>query len=595
MSKRKKRRNARRTIPISIEVGEAVTVSESVADYSFDQMREFLQDELNEEMGTESSSPFDVSRPYVVDVYPDRVIFRKEGDLYQVDYTVSDTAGGPEATFGSPVEVFVTYKPTGESGTEESLREAGAVLSKANLAKVKAAVDALMAVMKAAGMMQESLSEADTLTASVGGAEHPASDFAYVPHSKRPSSWKFPIFDKAHVDNASARINQTDIPAKDLPAVKAKIRAAWKKYYPDKKPADMPDAIKEGEGDESDGLLLIESGLAEDMVTPLLEAAIREDGTMPIKIISPGWGSTGYYSREVLEQAASKFPAGTQMFLNHATRAERAARPEGDITKLAATLTEDAHFLDHAPAGYKAKDDGAGLYAEARVVETHRQLLEDLAPHIGLSINGSATNIKYGEAEGRRGPIIEGIAKADSVDFVTRPGRGGEVLQIMESYRETEFPTIETEVKDMNEDEARKLKESNEELESENKRLTEALILREAGDVISEVLAAKEYDQVSDLTKKRISEALSKNPPVKDEKLDRDTFENQIKETVKAEIDYLAQITGAGKVTGSGGSSSQGSHEVQESADVLHKRRVERFKRQGLSEAAAEAAAKGRK
>jgi hypothetical protein len=128
----------------------------------------------------------------------------------------------------------------------------------------------------------------------VDGEDHPAEDFAYVPHAHKPGTWKFPIFDKAHVDAATARLNQADIPAKALPDVKAKVRAAWKEQYADKKAADMPDVLKEGEDDESDGLTLLESGLIWDQVTSLSEAAIRPDGTMPIKIIDPGWGSTGY-------------------------------------------------------------------------------------------------------------------------------------------------------------------------------------------------------------------------------------------------------------------------------------------------------------
>ncbi len=78
-------------------------------------------------------------------------------------------------------------------------------------------------------------------TASVDGVDHPASDFAYVPDPAKPSTWKFPIFDKAHVDNATARLNQTNIPAGDLAGVKAKIKAAWKKCYPGRN--DMPDVL----------------------------------------------------------------------------------------------------------------------------------------------------------------------------------------------------------------------------------------------------------------------------------------------------------------------------------------------------------------
>ena len=93
-------------------------------------------------------------------------------------------------------------------------------------------------------------------TASVGGVQHPASDFAYVGDPADPSTWKLPIFDKAHADNAAARLNQTQgIPADAMAGVKAKIVAAQDKFgtkaptpavlAPSKKQA-LIDALKSG-------------------------------------------------------------------------------------------------------------------------------------------------------------------------------------------------------------------------------------------------------------------------------------------------------------------------------------------------------------
>jgi hypothetical protein len=137
-----------------------------------------------------------------------------------------------------------------------------------------------------------------------------------------------------------------------------------------------------------------------------------------IQIITPGWGSSGYYSAEVLEAAAAAkvIPAGTKMFLNHASESERHDRPERDVEKIAAVLVEDATW------------DGTRLLAPADLMGPHAELIESLAPYIGVSISGSATDITIGEAEGRTGPIIEGLAHVASVDFVTQAGRGGMVL-----------------------------------------------------------------------------------------------------------------------------------------------------------------------
>lgn len=158
----------------------------------------------------------------------------------------------------------------------------------------------------------------------------------------------------------------------------------------------------------------------------LLEATTTSDtGAVrrPVQIITPGWGSSGYYSAEVLERAADEkiIPAGTHMYLNHASATEASDRPERDVEKIAAVLVEDATW------------DGSRLIAEAEIMGPHAELIEALAPYIGVSISGSATDIVIGEAEGRRGPIIEGLAHVESVDFVTRAGRGGMV--ILESAR----------------------------------------------------------------------------------------------------------------------------------------------------------------
>lgn len=158
----------------------------------------------------------------------------------------------------------------------------------------------------------------------------------------------------------------------------------------------------------------------------LLEATSTSDtGAVrrPIQIITPGWGSSGYYSAAVLEAAAADriIPAGTHMYFNHASQTERADRPERDVRDIAAVLAEDARW------------DGSRLIAEAEIMGPHAELIESLAPYIGVSISGSATDVTIGEAEGRTGPIIEGLAHVASVDFVTRAGRGGMV--ILESAR----------------------------------------------------------------------------------------------------------------------------------------------------------------
>jgi hypothetical protein len=152
----------------------------------------------------------------------------------------------------------------------------------------------------------------------------------------------------------------------------------------------------------------------------------KATGKMLVQFISPGWGSSGYYSPDVLHEAAANrvIPAGTHMYADHPTAEDRNSRPERSIRDLMAVTTSDAQI---APNG--------ALVGEVRVMAPYADLIADLKDHIGVSILGDATDIYEGEAEGRRGRIIAGLNKVHSVDFVTRAGRGGQILSVLEELR----------------------------------------------------------------------------------------------------------------------------------------------------------------
>lgn len=152
-----------------------------------------------------------------------------------------------------------------------------------------------------------------------------------------------------------------------------------------------------------------------------------KSGELSVRLISPGWGSSGYYSPQVLENAAREkvFKKGTQMFFDHPAESERRDRPERSVRDLAAILIEDAYV-----------SEGGALDARVNVIGPHRELLTDptFVENIGVSIAAYADST-IGEAEGRKGTIMTALTEAVSVDFVTRAGRGGKVLAIMESAR----------------------------------------------------------------------------------------------------------------------------------------------------------------
>jgi hypothetical protein len=159
---------------------------------------------------------------------------------------------------------------------------------------------------------------------------------------------------------------------------------------------------------------------------PLSERAVRRDGTISLKLIQPGWGSSGYYPREVLERDIPKvFPKGTHMMWNHATPTEEMERPEGDLRDLAAVTVSDPIWLEGGP-------HGPGMYAEARPFAGYANAIDEIGEHIGVSIRGMGRHTT-GEAEGKNGRIIQEIAAGKSVDFVTVPGAGGAIVSIFES------------------------------------------------------------------------------------------------------------------------------------------------------------------
>lgn len=91
----------------------------------------------------------------------------------------------------------------------------------------------------------------NAMTKKEGNQDLPASAYAYVPDPQKPSTWKLRIDDVAHVGAAVAALGKgfrgqkVQIPAADRAKVKAKVRAAWRKFHKgskDKMPAVIANA-----------------------------------------------------------------------------------------------------------------------------------------------------------------------------------------------------------------------------------------------------------------------------------------------------------------------------------------------------------------
>lgn len=164
------------------------------------------------------------------------------------------------------------------------------------------------------------------------------------------------------------------------------------------------------------------------------ETTSQGGGRYNIRIIQPGVGSSGIYTTENLAKSVELFTAGTQMYLDHPTLTEDYERPERSVRDLAAKFTTDAYV----------GEDGS-LYTEIYVYPSFDQVIREKWEDIGISINAWA----YGSIDPNG--VVPPFDGVESVDFVTKAGAGGTILELLESARsmseaEREEKTKETEL-----------------------------------------------------------------------------------------------------------------------------------------------------
>jgi hypothetical protein len=137
------------------------------------------------------------------------------------------------------------------------------------------------------------------------------------------------------------------------------------------------------------------------------------DGTYPVVIMTPGQGTTAYYSEAVIKRDAPKaFPKGTHVYLSH----QRGTNGEPDPGRLLGFLVEDTTIRD---------TDGAALN-RFKPIRKHAEFVEDVHKGVGLSIAAAGT-ATMGMIEGKQVRIAQSIDKhiANTVDMVSWPGLAG--------------------------------------------------------------------------------------------------------------------------------------------------------------------------
>lgn len=481
-----------------------------------------------------------------------------------------------------------------------SLTEAGKKIAARNAARIKAAIAAMQGMLAEVGDVEDAdvteagremaeavLRKSDTLDARREALHRAVREKMIDPlyPEARPWVWIRDVFDAAVVVETGEDGGLVQYP-----------------YSVDNTVEPPRYIIGEGEPVQLAYVPIAESGAdpLDEAFVALSEGAIRKDGTATIKLITAGWGSSGYYPADVLKRDGPRaFAEGTKMFADHPTAAEEAGRPERSIKDLAAVLTSAARWEDVGA-------DGPGLYAEAKVYEAWRKPLDEMAADTGVSIRALG-RARMGEAEGRKGPIVEAIASAKSVDFVTSAGRGGRIVPLAEAARinatqgpspisggtpakEDHMPLTEAEQARIQtlEESVRTLTTTAEGLAAANRALVESALRSEARTQATGILASINLPAAS---KARLVESLGATPPVKDGALDRAAFEVVVREAAKSEGTYIAALTGGGGIKGMG-------ETLQEAeapdAEALNATLTEAFAGLGMGESAAKVAAAGR-
>jgi len=395
----------------------------------------------------------------------------------------------------------------------------------------------------------------------------PAAAFVYVPDAEKSTTWKLRVWEtpekkvtRKQLGAASAALspggfrgNPVRIPEADLPAVKRKIRAEYRKLGVERE--DMPRWVKEADVRR----------LLRDTI-PMTEATVDGKGIATIVVIRPGFNSSKdrFYSAEMLARDFGMFE-GVKMYADHPTDREDAEKPERSIRDWVATL-------QNASIG----PDGEVL-AEAVIVEPWLKAKlselrdQDLLSEMGVSINAVGQG-EEGEIEGTKTAIIEQIVSVRSVDFVTEPGAGGIVtmyeaahehdvdLMSVDQLRERRpdlVSAIADEAKALALKEAQRMSEIEtrvQELETDlETRTTELQTATEALEAAKVEAAQAEAKSLID---KAIAEA--ELPDAAKTRL-TERFANAedaegIEEAIKAEITYIGELSESGKVKGFGAS-----------------------------------------
>jgi len=273
-----------------------------------------------------------------------------------------------------------------------------------------------------------------------GGDKYPAGAYAYTPDTGKPFGWKLRLWQSPTLKETARQVGlaiaalgkgfrgeKVQIPPADLAAVKAKVRAAWKRVNPKKDVKEMPPAIKES----------VEVG---ELLTEFIDhrgvtLQVDRDKSVieGVKLLGLRSANGREYPKETIVRATALYE-GARVNVDH---------PE--------VTTKPRNYRDRIGTIHNPHFDGqrntGGLFGDFHFNPKHPladQMLwdaENAPENLGFSHNVQA---RTGRHKGQ--VIVEEILKVQSVDLVADPAttRG-----LFESSHESEEEIHEMDVSEL--------------------------------------------------------------------------------------------------------------------------------------------------
>lgn len=154
--------------------------------------------------------------------------------------------------------------------------------------------------------------------------------------------------------------------------------------------------------------------LLHESSSTLVEQA--DKGTYKVLLITPGRGSSGLYTEEMLRTYGPEaFPAGSHSYLDHLEEGETRS-----TLKMIGVYEKDAYW----------DDELGGLVSDLKPFTHFKQFVKEVAPHAGFSISaqGNGEMIEEnGESFFRVDELLPHVT--NTVDLVSYAGRGGRLVE----------------------------------------------------------------------------------------------------------------------------------------------------------------------